>query len=93
MKNEIVEFLIELGVRFTNNTPWFFRTLQIISGIIAIVLLGPDIIEAIEKGGFTLPSTWKDFVSKIVGYATLAATVIAQLTTTTDVKKSEQLRD
>jgi hypothetical protein len=88
-----MNFVTEIFVRLFGKTPWFFKAVQIISAIIAVILLGPDLIEAIEQGGFELPVSWKEFVSRAVGIATLVSTFVAQLAVTKDVKEREGIKD
>lgn len=84
-------FLSEMLKRLFGKTPWFFKVIQIISGIIAVIMLGPDIIDAIQGSGIKLPDTWTGFVAKAVGIASAISTVIAQLTVTTEVKEKQNI--
>lgn len=87
------DFFAELLVRLLGKTPWFFKVVQIISGIVSVVLLGPDILNFIQGLGITLPSSWGEFVAKAVGVASMVGVFIAQLAVTTDVKQKENIPD
>lgn len=87
------KFIAELVTRLFGKTPWFFKVIQIISAIIAVVMLGPDILKGIESGGLELPDTWSSFVAKAVGIAAAVSTVIAQLPVTTSVKEDKNIPD
>ena len=87
------QFFIDLLKRFAADTPWFFKVLQIISVVIGVVLVAPDILNAIQEGGFTLPDTWGKFVAKAVGWAGIAQAFILQLTTTSADKAQKGIKD
>ena len=89
----MIDFIAELLIRLFGKTPWFFKVVQIISAIIAIVMLGPDILDGIQSGGIELPNTWTSFVKKAVGIAGVVSLVIAQLPVTTSVKEKENIPD
>ena len=86
-------FLLELVKRFLTKKPWFFKAVQIITSVTAVILLGPQFIEAIQQGGFTIPESWNDVVTQIVGYALAAQALIVQLTTTSEEKENKQIKD
>lgn len=91
--NKLIEFLSQLIVRLFSKTPWFFKVVQILFGITALILLVPEWVKAYEEGGFTLPETWSNAVKTIVGYALIAQTFLAQLAVPQDVKDENKIKD
>lgn len=87
------EFISQLIIRLFSKTPWFFKVVQILSGVVAAILLFPEWYHAYQEGGFTLPDKWEDFMQTIIGYALIAQAFLAQLTVPTDVKKKNDLQD
>jgi hypothetical protein len=87
------EFISQLIIRLFSKTPWFWKVIQIISGVVAGILLIPKWIIAYQEGGFTIPDNWSAMLQTIVGYALIAQTLIAQLAVPTDVKKKENIQD
>jgi hypothetical protein len=87
------EFISQLIVRLFSKTPWFFKVIQILSGVVAALLLLPEWYQAYQEGGFILPQHWEDYMQTIIGYALVAQAFLAQLTVPTDVKKKNHLND
>jgi hypothetical protein len=91
--NKLIEFLSQLILRLFSKTPWFFKVIQALFGITALILLVPEWVTAYEQGGFTLPETWSTAIKTIVGYALVAQTFLAQLAVPADVKKENNIKD
>ena len=87
------DFLVELLLRFGSKTPWFFKVVQIISGIISVILVGPDVFDFVIGLGIKLPESWGEFISKAVGVAAAISVFISQLTVTSEEKEKKQLQD
>jgi len=87
------EFISQLIIRLFSKTPWFFKVVQILTGIVAVILLAPDWVKAYQEGGFVLPESWGAFVETVVGYALIAQTFLAQLAVPTDVKEKQDIKD
>lgn len=87
------EFISQLIIRLFSNTPWFFKVVQILSALVAAILLLPEWYEAYQQGGFTLPEKWEDFMQNIIGYALVGQAFLAQLTVPTEVKKKKHIKD
>ncbi len=84
------KFINELLIRFFTEKPQFFKIIQII-GIIAAMITG--LPELIDQYCFEIPEGFELMTSKTIAVASLVATFVAQLTTTTKEKKKEGLED
>lgn len=87
------DFFVELLLRLFSDKPWFFKVIQIVSAVIAVVLLGPSLVDALTGAGVSLPQTWLDFVAKAVGVAGVVSIFIAQLTMKTKDKTNSGVKD
>jgi hypothetical protein len=85
-----MNFLNELIVRLFANTPWFFRVLQILSVATALITGLP---EWLANSGVNMPEAWQAISNEVVSYAAMVAAFVAQLTTTSAVKKDANLKD
>lgn len=83
-------FIVELLVRLFSKTPWFFKVVQIIG---AVALLISGIPQLLAQSGIDIPDAWTGTVSQIVSIAGFITIIVAQLTTTSEVKKVEHLKD
>jgi xanthine/uracil permease len=73
---KLPSFLIELVKRFATNNPKFFKGIQVLSGIIAIIAFLPDLASYLE---FELP-TWLNLLhDKAIKIGSLTAILMAQL--------------
>lgn len=86
----MVDFIAELLLRLFGKTPWFFKVIQVLSIVTAIVTGLPEFL---LEAGVQLPDAWAAISSKVVSVAALVATFISQLTVTTSVKQKENLPD
>jgi hypothetical protein len=84
------DFFSELLLRLFGKTPWFFKVVQVLAVVTALVTGLPEFL---ESAGVDLPAAWDAVSSKVVSIASLVAAFIAQLPVTTDVKKKENLPD
>lgn len=84
------QFLAELIVRIFGKTPKFFKTLQLITIVIAIITGLPTFL---AEAGVELPEAWNNVVLKIISISSMVSSVIAQLTLTTDDKVIEGIKD
>jgi hypothetical protein len=84
------EFLNELLIRFFTEKPQFFKVVQAI-GVFAAVLTGLPVV--LETYGMVLPESIQSIANETISIASLVATFVAQLTTTTKDKKREGLED
>ncbi len=87
------DFFVELLLRLFSDKPWFFKVIQIASAVIAVVLLGPDLVAALSGAGVHLPETWLSFIGKAVGVAGVVSIFIAQLTMKSKDKSDQGLKD
>ena len=85
-----MNFLIELIKRLGTQTPWFFTVLKTIAAITAIITGLPLLL---ANAGIDLPDSWDTLANKIVAVAATVAGIVAQLTTTTEDKKKEGIKD
>lgn len=86
----ITDFIVELLVRLTSKTPWFFRVVQIISTISLLITGLPQLL---AQAGVEIPEAWTGTVAQIVSVSSVVSIFLAQLTTTTKVKQIEKLKD
>ena len=86
-------FFLELIKRWLTKKPLFFQTVQWLTSIIAVILLAPQFLDAIEQGGFTIPETWGTLIQQIIGYALAAQALIVQLTTSSEDKEKKGIKD
>lgn len=86
-------FFLELIKRWLTKKPWFFKTVQIVTSVTAVVLLAPQFLTAVQEGGFEIPDTWSSLIQQIVGYALAAQALVVQLTTTSEDKKDKDIKD
>ena len=84
------DYIVELLVRLFSKTPWFFKVVQIISSIALMITGLPQLL---AQAGVEIPEAWTGTVSQVVSIASMVAIFLAQLTTTTQVKTVEKLRD
>jgi len=59
------EFISQLIIRLFSKTPWFWKVIQIISGVVAGILLIPEWISAYQEGGFTIPDNWSAMLQRL----------------------------
>ena len=83
-------FLAELIARLFGKTPAFFKTVQIITVLVAVITGLPTFLEQV---GIDLPEAWDSIVLKIISVASLVGTFIAQLTLTTQEKEVQKIKD
>lgn len=76
-------FLSEIILRLFAKTPSFFRWVRNISLVLAVLIGLPAFL---QESGIILPEAWMAISNKVVGYATIAAAFIAQLTATPEAK-------
>jgi len=86
----LITFVSELLLRFFGKTPSFFKWVQVIAVVMALLTGLPAFL---EQSGVVLPGYIQAIASKIVSVAAVVAAIIAQLTVTTKVKEDEHLRD
>jgi hypothetical protein len=86
----LLDFAIEAVIRFFSKTPWFFKVLQVITAIVAIITGLPELL---YNAGVDLPDAWEAVSSKIISVAAMIGTIVAQFTTTIHVKEAEKLKD
>jgi hypothetical protein len=84
------DFIKELLIRLLGKTPWFFKVVQVLAVLTAIVTGLPTFL---ENAGLDLPDSWDIVSSKVVSIAALVGAFVSQLTVTTEVKDKEQLPD
>ena len=73
---KVPKFLVELLQRFATKNPTFFKWIQTISGIVAIVAFLPDLFAYLD---ITSPSWLEVLHSKAVKIGALTAIIMAQL--------------
>jgi type III secretory pathway component EscS len=86
----LLDFAIEAVIRFFSKTPWFFKVIQVITVIVAVITGLPEFL---FSAGVDLPDAWDAVSSKIISVAAVIGTIVAQFTTTIQVKESENLKD
>jgi hypothetical protein len=86
----MTDFISELLLRLFGKTPWFFKVVQVLAVLTALVTGLPAFL---ESAGIDLPGSWDVVSNKVVSIAALVGAFVAQLTVTTDVKKKENLPD
>jgi len=86
----LITFVSEIILRFFGKTPSFFKWVQLIAVITALLTGLPAFL---EQSGVVLPAYIQAIASKIVSVAAVVAAIIAQLTVTSEVKKEEGLKD
>ncbi|MBK8853098.1 MAG: hypothetical protein IPN97_07570 [Saprospiraceae bacterium] len=86
-------FFLELIKRWLTKKPWFFKTVQIVTSVTAVILLAPQFLTAVQEGGFSIPETWNGLIQQIVGYALAAQALVVQLTTTSKDKEDKEIKD
>lgn len=86
----MTDFIVELLVRITSKTPWFFRVVQIISSVALLITGLPQLL---EQAGVDIPEAWTGTFAQIVSIASIVSIFMAQLTTTAKVKQIEKLKD
>lgn len=86
----LLDFAIEAVIRFFSKTPWFFKVLQVLTALVAIITGLPEFLASV---GVDLPAAWEAVSSKIISVAALIGTIVAQFTTTIQVKEAEKLKD
>ena len=90
--NLVQKLVLQIVKRWAAKTPWFFKVVQYLSGLIALILLLPQWVAAYQGGGFELPQTWGTLIQEIVGYALIAQSVIVQLTATPEEKEKKGIK-
>lgn len=81
---KVPQFLLELISRFATKNPVFFKWIQLLSGIVAIVAFLPDLFTYLEIAS---PSWLESLHSTALKIGALTAIVMAQLPNET--KKEE----
>lgn len=85
-----MNFLAELIVRLLGKTPAFFKTVQIITVLVAVITGLPTFLDQV---GIDLPEAWDSIVLKVISVASLVGTFIAQLTLTNSEKEAGKIKD
>lgn len=85
-----MNFLNELIIRLFSDKPWFFKVVQVISVITALVTGLPQFL---ADSGISLPETWQSLSSQVVSIAAMVAAFVSQLTVTDKTKKENNLRN
>lgn len=85
-----MEFLLELIKRLFAKTPGFFKVVQILSVITALITGLPLLL---ANAGIVLPEPLNALTSQAVAIAALVATFVAQLTATTAEKRAKGIGD
>ena len=86
----MIDFIAELLTRLFGKTPWFFKVVQILSVVTAIVTGLPQFL---TDAGIIIPDAWNAISSQVVSIASLVATFISQLAVTTSVKEEKNIPD
>jgi hypothetical protein len=86
----MTDFIKELLIRLFGKTPWFFKVVQVLAILTALVTGLPSFL---ESAGLDLPDSWDVISSKVVSIAALVGAFVSQLTVTTEVKKRDHLPD
>ena len=86
----MIDFIAELLTRLFGKTPWFFKVIQILSVVTAIVTGLPQFL---TDAGIIIPDAWNAISSQVVSIASLVATFISQLAVTTSVKEEKNIPD
>lgn len=73
---KIPPFIIELVQRFATNNPKFFKVIQVISALVAVVAFIPDLLAYLD---ITSPSWLEVAHDKAVKIGALTAIILAQL--------------
>lgn len=74
--NAAVKFLAELVNRLFSKTPWFFKVIQIVSGLTVLVAGLPGFLETI---GIPLPAALTLLESKVVAISAIVSLFISSL--------------
>jgi hypothetical protein len=78
--NPIIDFLKETWNRLTSKSPLYFRIVQYISTIVAVIMGLPALLVHFQSDlGLTFPQWVGDYSSKLVGIAAAVAWVLAKL--------------
>lgn len=88
--NSILSFAAELLTRLFGKTPKFFKIVQILSIVVTLLSGLPAYL---QESGVILPEYLNAIASKVVAVCGIVATVIAQLTVTTQDKEAKGLKD
>ena len=86
----MTDFLAELVVRLLGKTPAFFKIVQIISVVIAIITGLPTFL---QSAGVDLPDAWDSVVLQVISVAGMVGAFISQLTVTSEEKAMRQIKD
>jgi hypothetical protein len=84
------KFIIEILVRFVSDTPNFFKIVRTV-GLVVSTISGIALV--INSNSELFGEAINTIVVKVIMYAGLASSFIAQLTATTDAKRKEGLKD
>lgn len=84
----MTDFLVQLVKRFLAKTPKFFKILQVLSIVLAIVTGLPSLL---ESAGIVLPAALSVLASKVISIASIVAAFITQLTATETAKKNAEI--
>jgi hypothetical protein len=90
MKNGLTDFLLELLIRLFSDTPWFFKVIRIIGTVVAVITGLPLLL---ANAGVDLPDAVDAIANQVVSIAAIVGTIVAQMTATSEAKKSEHLKD
>lgn len=85
-----MKFINELLLRLFSDKPWFFKVVQILSVVTALITGLPVWL---AESGVVLPDAWQALSSQVVSVAAAVAAFIAQLTVTGEFKVKEGLKD
>jgi hypothetical protein len=84
------KFIIEILVRFVSDTPNFFKIVRTV-GLVVSSISGIALV--INTNSELFGEAINTIVVKVIMYAGIASSFIAQLTATTDAKRKEGLKD
>lgn len=85
----ILTFFVEIVSRFAAKTPWFFKVVQVLAIVTAIVTGLPAFLTSV---GIVLPEFLNSVMSTAVSISAIVAAFIAQLTVTSPEKIRLALR-
>ena len=85
-----MNFLAELIARLLGETPAFFKTLQTITVVIAIITGLPTFL---TQAGLDLPDAWDTIILKVISIASMVGAFISQLTLTAKGKEAKGIVD
>jgi hypothetical protein len=90
MQNFLLRLFLETLQRFMSKTPWFFKVIQVISIVTALVTGLPGLLDHM---GLNIPEAWAGFYNQTVTWAAAVAVFVSQLTASTADKKKADIQD